>query len=95
MLTQTKRVVDGLKAAGLARKDFRVRSKADKYGEYWEDPHIVVLLTDEKLTAFVPALVENGFTVYHFLFNSGMEHYRVSVTPYDKKATVITEDYRE
>ena len=95
MLTQTKRVVDGLKAAGLARKDFKVQTKADKNGEYSQDPMIVIELSTEELTPLVPALVENGFTVRHYIFNSDMEHYSVGITTYGKKAALITEDYRK
>ena len=94
MLIQTKRVVDGLKAAGLARKDFKVQTKADKNGEYSEDPMIVISLSTEDLTPLVPALVENGFTVRHYLLNSDLEHYSVGVTPWGKSAAIITEDYR-
>ena len=95
MLTQTKRVVDGLKAAGLARKDFKVQTKTDKNGEYSQDPMIVIELSTEELTPLVPALVENGFTVRHYIFNSDMEHYSISHTPYGKSAAIITEDYRK
>ena len=94
MLIQTKRVVDGLKAAGLARKDFKVQTKADKNGDYRDDPMIIISLSDKGLAPFVPALVENGFTVRHYLLNSDLEHYSVGVTPWGKSAAIITKDYR-
>ena len=94
MLTQTKRVVDGLKAAGLARKDFKVQTKADKNGEYRDDPLIAVMLSTKDLAPFVPALVENGFTICHYVFNSGLEHFSVGCTPYGKTPAIITTDCR-
>jgi hypothetical protein len=62
MLEQTKRAIEALKAAGLKRSEFSVRTPMNSRGEY-EETIIMLRAPRERQVEVVPAIVEQGLGV--------------------------------
>ena len=73
MLEQTKRAIEGLKAAGFKRGEFKVRTP--KRGGYWGRVEISIDAPREKQIAAIPALLEQGFDVTRYYRADGFEYY--------------------
>ena len=74
MLEQTRRAIEGLKAAGFERGEFRVRTPMNRRREY-EETEIRICASREKQVAAIPALAEQGFVVTRYIGADGFEFY--------------------
>ncbi len=75
MLEQTRRAIEGLKAAGFERSEFKVRTPRNSRKEY-EDTVITIYASREKQIAAIPALLASGdFDVIRYFRADGFEFY--------------------
>jgi len=63
MLTQTRDAVNALKAAGFARKEFRVRTPYDNRIGGWGDTQIVIWASTERQLELVAEMLAAGLDV--------------------------------
>lgn len=69
MLEQTRDVITRMKAAGVPRGRYSVRTKKGRYGEYRDAPQIIPYMPVDEFMEYLPGVVEAGFgvTLYYFL----------------------------
>lgn len=69
MLEQTKNVISRMKAAGVPRNRYSVRTQKGRYGEYRDDAQITSLMPVDEFLEYLPGLIEArfGITLYYFL----------------------------
>ena len=69
MLEQTRDVVTRMKAAGVPRSRYSVRTQQGRNGEYRDDPQIISYMSVDDFMDYLPGVIEAGFgiTLYYFI----------------------------
>lgn len=93
---QAKRAIDGLKAAGLRRREFRVRTERHKVGRYVEygDARIGVYCFGERAAEVTPALLAQGFGVTQ-IRREGQVRFLLVSTDYRRRGQLSVEEIPE
>ena len=92
MLEQTRDVVTRMKAAGVPRSRYSVRTQKARYGEYRDDPQIVSYMSVDDFLEYLPGVIEAGFGVTLYYFIGLIRGYAIDCRPVEGRSRLWIDD---